>query len=463
MPGNIFISYRRDDTRADARSVDQRLRRRFGADRVFLDVDTIQKGRDFRKGLAEALESSTVMLAMVGPSWLGTPDDNGRRRIDDPNDFVRLEIGSALKRDIAVIPVLVGGARMPLDTALPEDIRGLVYRQAAIVTHENFARDMDGIERDIAELIGDRAGGRSVGRVAAAGLAVLALLGGAWIALPYMGIAVPTPWSPTITSKPVDTPGDPTRLAAERAKAEAESKRLVEAEVRDKVEVKRKADEAATQRAGREAMQRSEEERRRIETEAVTAAQRQGEDLAAKAKAEGTRLLADAAASKRAAEVAQASRRAAAEKLVTDAADARRKAEDEVAMLAPQEDEALRKAQAERRGNVFRLWTFPDLDDQCQVLGMPLVEVVTPPKLGAILLRSEPFVYKFAGSKLREKCIGKSFPGRAVYYVINAQTVARNGTDAVVIRQRSTTGTSLWEFEVNLATRNVKVKSLVRE
>lgn len=153
-PGKIFISYRREDAGGDARSIYQRLQRTFGARQLFMDVDTIQKGRDFRKVLDAHLAECQVMLAVIGPHWLDAKFDGGGRRIDDADDFVRIELAAALKRDIPVIPVRVGGARMPRKEELPEDLQPLVFRQAAMLTHENFARDMDGLERDIRELLG---------------------------------------------------------------------------------------------------------------------------------------------------------------------------------------------------------------------------------------------------------------------------------------------------------------------
>src|SRR5262245_9269861 len=107
MAGRIFINYRREDSRADARSVYQRLERVFGKNRLFMDVDTIQKGRDFTKVLDEHLAQSDVMLAIIGNRWLTAQDEKGARRLDDPDDFVRVEIARALDRDISVIPVLV--------------------------------------------------------------------------------------------------------------------------------------------------------------------------------------------------------------------------------------------------------------------------------------------------------------------------------------------------------------------
>ena len=151
--GKIFISYRREDASGDARSIYQRLQRTIPVRQLFMDVDTIQKGRDFRKVLDEHLSQCQLMLAIIGPQWQRAQDGTGHR-LDDPDDFVRMEVVAALKRDIAVIPVRVGGARMPRNDELPEDLKPLLFRQAAIVTYENFARDMDGLERDIRSVLG---------------------------------------------------------------------------------------------------------------------------------------------------------------------------------------------------------------------------------------------------------------------------------------------------------------------
>jgi hypothetical protein len=140
MAGKIFISYRRDDSKADARSIYQRLSQTFGAERLFMDVDSIQKGRDFRNVLDEHLRKSSVLLAVIGPRWLISSDSTGKRRLDDAADFVRLEIAAALERNIPVIPVLIDDAEMPKSEDLPDAIKALCMRQAATITHESFPR-----------------------------------------------------------------------------------------------------------------------------------------------------------------------------------------------------------------------------------------------------------------------------------------------------------------------------------
>src|SRR5215470_9691343 len=103
----IFVSYRREDTEGHAGRLFGDLTERFGKDVVFMDVAGIEPGRDFRRVIEQHVASCGVLLAVIGKSWLTAADEQGRRRLDDPIDFVRLETASALKRDIPVIPVLV--------------------------------------------------------------------------------------------------------------------------------------------------------------------------------------------------------------------------------------------------------------------------------------------------------------------------------------------------------------------
>ncbi|MGB7963090.1 MAG: toll/interleukin-1 receptor domain-containing protein, partial [Propionicimonas sp.] len=128
--GRIFISYRRQETAWPARQLYEVMISRFGADQVFKDVDNINPGDDFVERLAQAVGSCDILLALIGRQWLDLRDDSGRRRIDDPADFVRLEIATALGRGVRVIPILVDGALMPRADALPGDLVALSRRQA---------------------------------------------------------------------------------------------------------------------------------------------------------------------------------------------------------------------------------------------------------------------------------------------------------------------------------------------
>lgn len=143
MPGQIFISYRRDDAAYVTGHINDRLRKEFGEEAVFTDVDNIALGVDFRAVLDQTVSKCQVFLAVIGSEWLSTTDQDGRRRLDDPADFVRIEIESALNRDIPVIPLLVAGATMPAAEDLPESLRGLAFRNGTqIRPAPDFSIDM---------------------------------------------------------------------------------------------------------------------------------------------------------------------------------------------------------------------------------------------------------------------------------------------------------------------------------
>jgi hypothetical protein len=148
MPQKIFISYRREDAGANALGVSQYLEKEFGRKSVFIDVD-MRAGAKFPAVLEERLAECKVMLVLIGPEWLAFRDEQGQRRIDLPDDWVRLEIAQALKRDITVIPIRVNNALLPSREKLPEDIRGLLDHQAVSLTLAGFRHEMSGLVRDI--------------------------------------------------------------------------------------------------------------------------------------------------------------------------------------------------------------------------------------------------------------------------------------------------------------------------
>lgn len=136
----IFISYRREDTAHAAGRIYDRLATHFRSENVFIDVDTIPPGVDFRAHVADLVQQCDVLLALIGRHWL--VDAQGRRRLDDSRDLVRIEIESALRRKILVIPLFVGGAKMPAAADLPEGLAELAYRNAIEVRHESFHQDL---------------------------------------------------------------------------------------------------------------------------------------------------------------------------------------------------------------------------------------------------------------------------------------------------------------------------------
>lgn len=137
----IFINYRRQDSEGYVGRLYDHLSTRFKPDDLFMDVDNIPPGVDFVAFLENAVSQCDIFLAVIGPHWLTATGEGGRRRLDEWNDFVRVEISSALKQDKVVLPVLVGGARMPHPRDLPDDIAALARRNAFDLSHQRFAHD----------------------------------------------------------------------------------------------------------------------------------------------------------------------------------------------------------------------------------------------------------------------------------------------------------------------------------
>jgi predicted ATPase len=147
----LFISYRRDDAAGYAGRLYDDLAEAFGAQRIFFDVNTIELGQDFGVAIKDAIDRSTAVLVLIGPAWLATTAA-GTRRIDDPNDLVRLEITTAIEAGKLLIPVLLGGAPMPPKASLPEPIAPLSRRQAIAVTHARWRADVDLLIDELAQL-----------------------------------------------------------------------------------------------------------------------------------------------------------------------------------------------------------------------------------------------------------------------------------------------------------------------
>jgi hypothetical protein len=180
----IFISYRRHDTGGFAGRLYDRLCDRFGRDRVFRDVDTIEPGGRFPREIEEMLAHCDVVVALIGPEWLESADEQGRRRLEQPDDFVRLEIATALRRGTPVIPALLRNTPMPQAAHLPPDLAPLAECQAIELDDTDFHEDVDRLIEALAPRVG-RGGitvaGRRVPHAALAG--VLAVVAAAALAL----------------------------------------------------------------------------------------------------------------------------------------------------------------------------------------------------------------------------------------------------------------------------------------
>src|SRR5262245_9727075 len=150
----IFISYRREESGAAAGRLHDRLRDHYGRDHVFMDVDSIEPGLDFVEAIERTVGACDVLIALIGRHWLTVTDAEGRRRLEDPGDFVRHEVATALQRRVRVIPVLLQGTRMPRAEELPDALTPLTRRQALDLGDTHFHRDVDGLIETLDRALG---------------------------------------------------------------------------------------------------------------------------------------------------------------------------------------------------------------------------------------------------------------------------------------------------------------------
>jgi hypothetical protein len=150
-PGSIFICYRREDSAAETGRIYDRLVDHFGAERVFMDVEAIRLGYDFRSEIDQTIKVCSIVIVVIGDKWLAEAD--GKRRIDDENDRVRIEIESALRREIPIIPVLARAASHPTKAMLPASLEALAYRHGTSIRHEHFRGDVDSLISQMDKLL----------------------------------------------------------------------------------------------------------------------------------------------------------------------------------------------------------------------------------------------------------------------------------------------------------------------
>lgn len=235
----IFISYRRDDAAGYAGRLYDRLAAHFGPQRVFMDVEGIEPGTDFIDAIEAAVGSCRVLIVMIGDHWIDAADGSGKRRLEDPFDFVRIETAMALKRNVRVVPVLLDGAPMPRVDQLPEDLVPLIRRQAIDISHKQWEASTGELIRTLERIFtpltpedesaatGDKPAGATGGetpqtpatgaggngtpqptplrRLLLPGLALAALVGG--IALFFNGAPRPTaPHVIAVAPQPTPTP-----------------------------------------------------------------------------------------------------------------------------------------------------------------------------------------------------------------------------------------------------------------
>ena len=164
---SIFISYRRSDSRSATERIYDRLKAKFGKDLIFKDASSILGGTDFAVRLEQAVSQCKMLLVIIGKTWLTVTNADGTRRLDNPEDWVRIEIEAALNRDIPVIPVLIEGAKMPSKSELPESLQRLARRHYVEIGNDpRFDEDANRLIADIQRHLGMQSGDENLGETA---------------------------------------------------------------------------------------------------------------------------------------------------------------------------------------------------------------------------------------------------------------------------------------------------------
>ncbi|MCP3971742.1 MAG: toll/interleukin-1 receptor domain-containing protein, partial [Rhodobacteraceae bacterium] len=160
-PTGIFISYRRIDTNWAAVSLKHHIARHLPGAPVFMDIESIEPGQDFVEAINHNVDQCRILLAVIGPNWLTVSDNAGRRRLDNPDDFVRLEITRALDRRIRLIPLLVDNATMPPGDVMPDPLKPLSRCYAVTVNYPSHTRDFDVVTEFLDKAFPDLASART--------------------------------------------------------------------------------------------------------------------------------------------------------------------------------------------------------------------------------------------------------------------------------------------------------------
>jgi len=210
----VFISYRRSDTQMAAGRLRESLLRRFGDAAIFRDKDSIPAGTDWVDAIRSSVKEDALVLALIGPGWLEASDASGRRRLDDPEDWNRIEIEQSLQLARLVVPVLVDNAQAPAAAQLPESLKALARTNAIRLRDDDWDSDVDKIARVLidhglppAPAAGGRAAPTGSKRTVVVALVAAAIVGGAgawWFSRPGPEVtpASPVVWTPAPVSKP---------------------------------------------------------------------------------------------------------------------------------------------------------------------------------------------------------------------------------------------------------------------
>ena len=149
----VFISYRRADSSGYTRSLYSDLIREFSAQQIFMDVDDIPAGADFVVEINNKLKGAHILIVMMGKKWLEITNSNGQRRLDNPNDFVRIEIEYAIKKGIKIFPILLENAVMPNEIDLPELLKPLARKQALFLSNKDYKYHVEKIIASVVSII----------------------------------------------------------------------------------------------------------------------------------------------------------------------------------------------------------------------------------------------------------------------------------------------------------------------
>jgi TIR domain len=153
MEGKIFISYRRDLSAGYVGRVFDRLEKEFGREQIFIDVDSIEFGVRFRDAILGSIGECAVFLAALGPNWMDAKDEHGNRRLEDPNDYVRMEVAAGLDRakedEVKFVPIMIEGASAPRVDLLPTDLATLPTFHGLVVRHATFHSDIERLIRQL--------------------------------------------------------------------------------------------------------------------------------------------------------------------------------------------------------------------------------------------------------------------------------------------------------------------------
>ncbi len=162
MPGfssqGVFLSYRREDTAPYVRLLQAEFKRRIPDTPVFVDLDSIEAGLDFAEVIREAVGSCAVLVALIGRQWATLADEGGRRRLDNPDDYVRFEVQTALKRKVRVIPLLVDGAKPLRQQQLPSELQQLARLNALELSYGRYEYDVDRLVRLLQRVLAAESG-----------------------------------------------------------------------------------------------------------------------------------------------------------------------------------------------------------------------------------------------------------------------------------------------------------------